>query len=149
MHLCSTLWAGCVADALDMNPEQRADHERNRAIHYGRIVHHGKIYSQPFSEGGAAAADKAPWGTLARPVDGGYVVSGKKIFASLAGAADYYGVLCTLDRPGATQRDALYLAVPADAPGVQVVGDGTRWACAAPSAARCCWTMCWCRTARG
>ncbi|HSQ71528.1 MAG TPA: acyl-CoA dehydrogenase, partial [Rubrivivax sp.] len=34
-----------------------------------------------------------------------------------------YGVLCTLDRPGATQRDSLYLAVPADAPGVRVVGD--------------------------
>jgi len=123
MHLCSTLWAGCVADALDMTPEQRADHERNRAIHYGRIVHHGKVFSQPFSEGGAAAADKAPWGTLARPVDGGYVVSGRKIFASLAGAADYYGVLCTLDRAGATPRDALYLAVPADAQGVQVVGE--------------------------
>jgi alkylation response protein AidB-like acyl-CoA dehydrogenase len=123
MHVCSTLWAGFVADALGMTPEQRADHERNRAIHYERIAHHGKVYSQPFSEGGAAAADKAPWGTLARSVDGGYVVSGKKIFASLAGAADYYGVLCTLDKAGATQRDALYLAVPADAPGVQVVGD--------------------------
>ena len=123
MHVCSTLWAGFVADALDMSPEQRADHEHNRAIHYERIVHHGKVYSQPFSEGGAAAAGKAPWGTLARPVDGGYEVSGKKIFASLAGAADYYGVLCTLDKPGATQRDSLYLAVPADAPGVQVEGD--------------------------
>ena len=123
MHVCSTMWAGFIADALDMTPEQRADHERHRAIHYERIVHHGKVYSQPFSEGGAAAAGKAPWGTLARPVDGGYVVSGKKIFASLAGAADYYGVLCTLDRPGATQRDSLYLAVPADAPGVSVVGD--------------------------
>jgi len=123
MHVSSTLWAGLIADALDMTPEQRADHERLRAIHFERIVHHGKVYSQPFSEGGAAAAGKAPWGTLARPVDGGYVVSGKKIFASLAGAADYYGVLCTLDKPGATQRDSLYLAVPADAPGVSVVGD--------------------------
>ncbi len=123
MHVSSTLWAGLIADALDMTPEQRAEHEHHRAIHFERIVHHGKVYSQPFSEGGAAAAGKAPWGTLARPVDGGYLVSGKKIFASLAGAADYYGVLCTLDKPGATQRDALYLAVPADAPGVSVVGD--------------------------
>jgi len=123
MHVCSTMWAGFIADALDMTPGERADHECNRAVHYERIVRHGKVYSQPFSEGGAAAAGKAPWGTLARPVDGGYVVTGKKIFASLAGAADYYGVLCTLDKPGATQRDSLYLAVPADAPGVQVVGD--------------------------
>lgn len=123
MHVCSCMWSGFIADALDMTPEQRADHERIRAIHYARIVGEGRIYSQPFSEGGAAAAGKAPWGTLASRVDGGYVINGKKIFASLSGAADYYGVLCTLDRPGATQRDSLYLAVPADAPGVTVTGD--------------------------
>jgi alkylation response protein AidB-like acyl-CoA dehydrogenase len=123
MHVSSCMWSGFIADALDMSAAQRAEHEAHRAIHYARIVGEGKLYSQPFSEGGAAAAGKAPWGTLAKAVDGGYVVSGKKIFASLAGAADYYGVLCTLDKPGATQRDSLYLAVPADAPGVRVVGD--------------------------
>jgi hypothetical protein len=123
MHVCSTLWAGLIADALDMSDAQRADHAANRAIHFGRIVKEGKVYSQPFSEGGAAAAGKAPWGTLALAVDGGYVVNGKKIFASLAGAADYYGVLCTLDKPGASQRDSLYLAVPANAEGVSVVGE--------------------------
>lgn len=127
MHVCSCLWSGLIADALDMTPAQRADHLANRRLHYENIVRHGKVYSQPFSEGGAAAAGKAPWGTLAKPatVDGvdGYVVGGKKIFASLAGAADFYGVLCTLDKPGATQRDSLYLAVPAGAPGVRVVGD--------------------------
>jgi alkylation response protein AidB-like acyl-CoA dehydrogenase len=123
MHATACLWSGLVADALDMTLEQRADHERNRALHYGNVVQHGKVYALPFSEGGAAAAGKAPWGTLAHQVDGGYVVNGRKIFASLSGAADYYAVLCTLDRPGASQRDALYLAVPADAPGVSVVGD--------------------------
>ncbi len=123
MHVSSTMWAGFIADALDMTPEQRAGHEANRRIHFANIVDRGLVYSQPFSEGGAAAAGKAPWGTLAKSVDGGYVITGKKIFASLAGAADFYGVLCTLDKPGATQRDSLYLAVPADAPGVSVVGD--------------------------
>ncbi len=127
MHVSSCMWSGFIADALDMTAEQRADHEVNRRIHHGHIVERGLVYSQPFSEGGAAAAGKAPFGTLARPetVNGehGYVVSGKKIFASLAGAADFYGVLCTLDKPGATQKDSLYLAVPADAAGVSVVGD--------------------------
>jgi len=123
MHVSSSMWSGFIADALDMSPEQRADHAANRRIHHANIAEKGLVYSQPFSEGGAAAAGKAPWGTLARPVDGGYIVSGKKIFASLAGAADFYGVLCTLDRPGATQRDSLYLAVPATAEGVSVVGD--------------------------
>jgi alkylation response protein AidB-like acyl-CoA dehydrogenase len=123
MHVSSCMWSGFIADALEMTPEQRADHEAHRALHYEQIVRHGKVYSQPFSEGGAAAAGKAPFGTLAKPVDGGYVVTGKKIFASLSGAADFYGALCTLDKPGATQKDSLYLAVPAGATGVSVVGD--------------------------
>ena len=127
MHVCSCLWAGEIADALDMTPEQRIDHEANRRLHFGCIVGEGKVYAQPFSEGGAAAAGAAPWGTVATVVDGGYRISGKKIFASLAGAADTYGVLCTLERPGqpggGTRRDAMYLAVPADAPGVTVYGD--------------------------
>src|SRR5207249_3376390 len=57
--------------------------------------------------------------------DGGFRVSGKKIFASLSGAADYYGVLCTERGEGedASRRNTLYLAIPADAEGVSVVGD--------------------------
>jgi len=123
MHVSSSMWSGFIADALDMSPEQRADHERCRAVHFERIVRRGKVYAQSFSEGGSAAAGKAPWGTVARKVDGGYVVNGRKIFASLAGAADVYGVLCTLDVPGATQRDSMYLSVPAESPGITVSGD--------------------------
>lgn len=123
MHVSSTMWIGFIADDLDMTPAQRASHEAHRALHYRRIVEQGKVYAQPFSEGGAAAAGKAPFGTLARKVDGGYVVNGRKIFASLAGVADYYGILCTIDKPGATQHDSLYLAVDRHTPGVTVSGD--------------------------
>ena len=123
MHVCATLWAGPVADALDLSSAERADQEAHRKLHYERIVKQGKIYSQPFSEGGAASAGKAPWGTLAKKVEGGYLVTGRKLFATLAGVADYYGVLCTLDTPGASQADALYLAVPADSAGVSVSGE--------------------------
>jgi alkylation response protein AidB-like acyl-CoA dehydrogenase len=134
MHVSSTLWAGPIADALDMTAAQRADHDANRSVHFARIADEGLIYSQPFSEGGAAAAGKAPWGTVARPVDGGYIVTGKKIFASLSGAADYYGVLCTLqkadaDTPAgaaphsASIKDSLYLAVPSASKGVVVSGE--------------------------
>ena len=123
MHLSACMGAGFIADLLDMSAAQRSEHERHRSLHFHRIVAQGRLYAQPFSEGGAAAAGKAPWSTLARPVDGGYRINGRKIFASLSGAADYYGVLCTLDRPGATLRDTLYLAVPADASGLTVQGD--------------------------
>jgi alkylation response protein AidB-like acyl-CoA dehydrogenase len=123
MHVCSTLWTGALADDLDMTRDERARHETHRAEHYRRIVAEGAIYAQPFSEGGAAAAGKAPFGTVAKRVDGGYVLSGRKIFASLSGAADYYGVLCTEEKPVLSQRDTLYLGVPAKADGVSIVGD--------------------------
>lgn len=125
MHVCSTLWSGPLADDLDMAEDVRTEHERRRAVHYRRIVEDGAIYSQPFSEGGAAAAGGAAFETQARPVAGGWVVNGKKIFASLAGHADFYGVLCTEVAEGekASRRNTLYLAVPAKAQGVSAVGD--------------------------
>jgi len=125
MHVCSTLWAGPLADDLDMDDATRAEHERRRAIHFRRIAVDGAIYAQPFSEGNASAVGAIAFGTAARPVEGGWIVSGKKIFASLSGHADYYGMLCTEITPdGAAQRrNTLYLAVPAAAQGVRVSGD--------------------------
>ncbi len=125
MHVCSTLWSGALADDLPMTRQDRALHEKRRHLHYRRIINDGAIYAQPFSEGGAAAAGVVAFGTEARPVEGGFVVNGKKIFASLSGAADYYGVLCTERAEGAaaSRRNTLYLAIPADAAGVSVVGD--------------------------
>jgi alkylation response protein AidB-like acyl-CoA dehydrogenase len=123
MHACSTLWPGLLADDLDMTAEQKKEHERYRAVHFGRVVKEGAIYAQPFSEGSAAAAGKAPFGTLAAKVDGGWKINGKKIFASLSGAAHYYGVLCTEDKPGSSMKDTLYIAVPANAPGFTITGD--------------------------
>lgn len=123
LHASACLWSGAVADTLELSPAERADHERCRARQADQVVRLGQVYGHPYSEEGAAAAGKAPWSTRARRVDGGYVVDGRKIFTSLAGAADHYAVLCTLERPAATQRDALLLAVPAVAPGVSVAGD--------------------------
>ncbi len=123
MHACSMLWPGALADELEMTAEQRAEHERHRTIHYGRVVRDGAIYAQPFSEGSAAAAGRAPFGTTAAKVAGGWLVNGKKIFASLAGAAHYYGVLCTEAKPELSMRDTLYMAVPANALGFTIAGD--------------------------
>jgi alkylation response protein AidB-like acyl-CoA dehydrogenase len=123
MHACSSMWPGVLADALDLTPAQRAEHEAHRAIHFKRIVEEGAIYAQPFSEGTAATAGRAPFGTTATKVDGGWVINGKKIFASLSGAANYYGLLATEDKEGASMRDSLYIAVPASAEGVSIVGD--------------------------
>ena len=125
MHVCSTLWAGALADDLEMDAAVRAAHERRRALHFARIVRGGAIYAQPFSEANPSALGAIPFGTAAKPVDGGWNVSGRKVFASLSGHADYYGVLCTeAAADGAlSRRNTLYLAVPASADGVRVAGD--------------------------
>ncbi len=125
MHVCSTLWAGKIADDLQMDDAMRAEHDRRRAIHFRRIAVDGASYAQPFSEGNASAVGQIPFGTAARPVAGGWLVTGKKIFASLSGHADCYGLLATEIAPegNASRRDTLYLAVPADAPGVSVTGE--------------------------
>jgi alkylation response protein AidB-like acyl-CoA dehydrogenase len=123
MHACSTLWPGILSDDLDMSPAQREEHEKHRAIHFARVVKEGAIYAQPFSEGSAAAAGRAPFGTTATRAEGGWRIDGKKIFASLSGAAHYYGVLCTEAKPELSMRDTLYMAVPASAPGLTVTGD--------------------------
>jgi alkylation response protein AidB-like acyl-CoA dehydrogenase len=122
MHVACALWTSSLTDMLTMTKAERAEHEHSRRIHYARMVKEGKVYAQPFSEGGAAAAGKAPFGTLASKVEGGWVLNGKKIFASLSGAADFYGVLATEDKPDRSTRDTLFVAVPADAQGVSVVG---------------------------
>jgi alkylation response protein AidB-like acyl-CoA dehydrogenase len=126
MHACSMLWPGQMIDDLALSEADRVAHERRRALMYKRVLADGAIFAQPFSEpASAAAAGHAPFGTTARAVDGGFVVNGTKHFASLSGAAHFYGLLCTEEREGAPPdvKDTLYLAVPADAPGAAVFGD--------------------------
>jgi len=124
MHVCTTLWSGLLSEDLDMSDEQRASHRSCQHLHFDRVIREGAIYAQPFSEGGAAAAGAAPFGTTAVRAEGGWRISGKKIFASLSDAADYFGVLCTERKPDTqlSRRDTLYLAVPRHAPGLTVEG---------------------------
>jgi alkylation response protein AidB-like acyl-CoA dehydrogenase len=122
MHACTPIWTGHICDDLEMSEAQRREHEANRALQFRRIVEDGAVFAQPFSEGSAAAAGKAPFGTLAAKTDSGWVLNGKKIFASLSGAANYYGVLCTEDKPDRSVADTLFMAVPAEAEGVKIVG---------------------------
>jgi len=126
MHVSSCLWTGALADGLDLEPAQRDELEQGRELHYQRIVEEGAIYAQPFSEGGDAAAGKKAFGTTALRTEGGWIINGTKIFASLSGHANYYGALCTeLMEPEAklSRRNTMYIAVPADSKGVSVSGD--------------------------
>ena len=126
MHVSSCLWTGFLADNLAMSADQRTSHDAMRQRHYHRILEEGAIYAQPFSEGGDAAAGKTAFGTTALVADGGWIINGRKIFASLSGHADYYGVLCTeLATADATKSRAntMYIAIDSRAAGVSVEGD--------------------------
>jgi alkylation response protein AidB-like acyl-CoA dehydrogenase len=124
MHSCTCMWAGQVCDDL-LAPDALDAHHRRRHELYRLIVEEGALFAQPFSEPNhAVGAGRAPFGTTAVRVPGGWSVSGAKHFASLAGAATHYGVLCTEEVSGKPPdpRDTLYLAVAADSPGFTVTG---------------------------
>ena len=73
MHVCSTLWTGVLADGIadDAGAARRA-RAPARSCTSRASCEDGAIYAQPFSEGSAAAAGRAPFGTTARKVDGGW-----------------------------------------------------------------------------
>jgi alkylation response protein AidB-like acyl-CoA dehydrogenase len=118
MHSQTTLWTGILADDLDMPAEARERHERIRTGLYRWILEDGAIMSQPLSEGIARGAT-AGVATTATPAPGGYHVNGRKVFASLAGAAHAYNFTCRV--PG--EEGLRFLSVRSDNPGVRIVGD--------------------------
>jgi alkylation response protein AidB-like acyl-CoA dehydrogenase len=117
MHVATMLWTGEVADLLDMTPEERGRHDEVRAALFRGVVEDGRIHSQPFSEGVSPGATSGVT-TRALPVEGGFLVTGRKIFASLSGAADYYNVTAQVEGEDAIR----FLGVPADAGGVRLEG---------------------------
>lgn len=118
MHTQTVLWTGVAADGLEMSDAERAEHEERRVDLYQRILSEGALQSQPLSEGVARGATQG-FSTTADPCEGGFRVNGKKIFASLAGAATDYNITCVT--PG--EDGIRFLSVAADDPGVRIVGD--------------------------
>jgi len=118
MHVCTTLLAGQLADDLELVPSDRELLAARRKELFRGIVEAGVIHSQPFSEGTAAGAT-AGISTRAEPVPGGYRVTGRKIFASLSGAADIHDVVAVSPDDSRIRL----LGVPAGAEGVSIEGE--------------------------
>ena len=118
MHTATTLITGQLADDLELSPEERRLLVERRTELRRGIVEDHKIHSQPFSEGVAPGAT-APLLTKAEPVDGGYRVRGRKIFASLSGAANIHNIVCAVEGDPRIR----FLGVPAEAEGVTIEGD--------------------------
>ncbi len=118
MHTATMLLIGQIADDLSMSVDERTTHERRRIDVWREVVENGTIHAQPFSEG-RAPGETEGFATQAVPVDGGYRVSGRKIFASLSEAADSHNVTCMV----AGDDRVRFLGVPADAGGITIEGD--------------------------
>jgi alkylation response protein AidB-like acyl-CoA dehydrogenase len=129
MHSTTMLMMGAIADQLPLAPDARRLHQERRAKVFRQVVERGVVFGQPHSEPveqGAADQLKVGgrrFGTLAEKTDGGYLVTGRKFFVSLAGAADYFSTPALLAGDGPWIDRTLYLAVPGDAPGVQFTGE--------------------------
>lgn len=118
MHVATTLLTGQIADDMDLSDADRELLHSNRSLLRKGIIDEHVIHSQPFSEGVAAGAT-AGYSTRAVPVEGGYRVTGRKIFASLSGAAGIHNVVCMV--PGDSRLRLL--GIPADGEGVRIEGD--------------------------
>jgi alkylation response protein AidB-like acyl-CoA dehydrogenase len=130
MHCLTMLMMGEMADAMPMSAKARERHEALRRRKYSEVVERGVFYGQPHSEpveqgqtDTALSMGGRRFGTTARKVDGGYVVTGRKFFVSLAGAAPYFATPAIRlgDEPWIERT--LYLQVPKDAPGVSFPGE--------------------------
>jgi alkylation response protein AidB-like acyl-CoA dehydrogenase len=123
MHASTMLWIGQLADDLDMSSSDRQAHDARRRRVFSGVLDDGHIYAQPFSEGSQSRTGRLIFHSRARRVAGGFRVTGKKIFTSLADAAHYFGVLALLDDGSEAEPDIHYLAIAADTEGVNVVGE--------------------------
>ncbi len=117
MHVATTILVGQIADDLDLDDAERAMLEERRARLRRGIVDDRRIHAQPFSEGIAAGAT-AGYATTATPVEGGYLINGRKIFASLSGAADLHNIVCLVDGDPRIR----FMGMPAGADGLEIVG---------------------------
>jgi alkylation response protein AidB-like acyl-CoA dehydrogenase len=121
---------GILADDMPLAPAARERHEKLRAAKFREVIEAGAFYGQPHSEPVEQGQTDTQlsmggrrFGTTARKVDGGYVVSGRKFFVSLAGCAPYFATPAILLADGPWIERTLYLQVPRDAPGVSFPGD--------------------------
>ena len=126
------LGRGCPATALAFNmhasvvmPILESDEvtvEAKRRI-ADLVVRQGKMIGGNFSETGhTSLIGERPLSVRARPVDGGYRITGRKMFASMIGAADYVMVL-VYPETATTPTAGMLALIPPDAEGRQVIAN--------------------------
>ena len=129
MHCLTMLMMGPFMEGLELPPEVWERHRDLSASRYREVVEDGVFYGQPHGEPlESGAKDQLEiggrrFGTLAEPVNGGYLVNGRKFFVSSSGAAAYFATPALLMSDGPWIDRTLYLSIPREASGVEFSGD--------------------------
>ena len=98
------------------SPEQQARF-------YPEVVDHGKLFGSWAAERNTSFT-RHPFVTVAIHRDGeGYRITGQKTFCTMADAASYYMVWCTADGSQDMASNMTLALVPADTPGLKLVGE--------------------------
>ena len=121
---------GCPATALAFNmhasmvgPLTESDYvpEASKAYIAELVVNQGKMIAGNFSEATSTALiGERQLGTKARPADGGWRITGRKMFASMLQAADYCAVLA-YPEAATGPRAGLFILVPTVTEGRSVI----------------------------
>lgn len=93
--------------------------EQQKQRFLAKILSGEEIWSQGFSEPGAGS-DLAAVKARALPIDGGYSLTGQKIWTSFAHCADWCFVLCRTSEGSKKHEGLSYLLVPLSSPGITV-----------------------------
>ena len=120
---------GCASSAMTLHMHSIVQRfidalgtPRQKTLFYPDVVEGGKMFgswgSEPDRRGGSDAARE----TVTSPVDGGYVINGRKHFCTMAGAAHRCLIHASMD--GYEGQEGFQLAlVPGNAEGMTITGD--------------------------